>query len=370
MPTADELISPAAAAGLVRCLEAVAPQRELSALRRAATSLAGVGLRARNDLLREALLTDLPAAYADFDKTVRSAMDDPEFTGWMIWPVTDAVATRALASDDPRAFDDALALLADLTPRLTAEFALRRLLNADLDRALADIQGWTAHPDAHVRRLASEGTRPRLPWAVRVKPLADRPEATVPILDALYRDPSEYVRRSVANHLNDVSHTSPELAVRVATAWAAAPDGTTTKVVRHALRTLVKQGHPGALGLLGFPPPAALTVSGPVLGATALSVGDELPFEVTLTNDSAAETRLAVDYVVHYRKANGGTAPKVFKLTTVTLAPGETVVLARRRSFKPITTRTFHAGEHALEVQVNGVARGRAVFQLQVPPEA
>jgi 3-methyladenine DNA glycosylase AlkC len=370
VPTADELLSPAAADGLIRCLAAVAPRRELPALRRAAASLAGVGLRDRNDLLRDALLTDLPVPYADFEKTVRSALDDPEFTGWMIWPVTEAVTARALASEDPRAFDDALALLADLTPRLTAEFALRQLLNADLDRALAGVKGWTTHPDAQVRRLASEGTRPRLPWAVRVKPLADRPEATVPVLDALYRDPSEYVRRSVANHLNDLSHTAPEVAVRVATAWAAAPDPQTQRVIRHALRTLVKQGHPEALALLGFAPPAALTVLGPVLGATSVSVGDELPFEVTLTNDLAVETRLAVDYVVHYRKANGSTAPKVFKLTTVTLAPGETAVLARRRSFKRITTRTFHAGEHALEIQVNGVAQGRAAFQLLVPSQA
>lgn len=370
MPTAEELLSTAAAHDLVRCLGKAAPRQPLTALRQAAGSLAGVGLRARNDLLRDALLADLPPFYPDFEAVVRSALPDPEFTGWMIWPVTEAVAARAVDSPEPDAFEHALALLVLLTPRLTAEFALRRLLNADLDRALATVTGWTAHPDPHVRRLASEGTRPRLPWAVRVKPLADRPEATLPILDALYRDPSDYVRRSVANHLNDLSHIAPEITVQVAARWAAAPDARTPQVVRHALRTLVKKGHPEALALLGFAPPGALTVVGPVLGATTVAVGDDLPFEVSVTNDSADETRLAIDYVVHYRKANGSTAPKVFKLTTRTLAPGETAVLTPRRSFKQISTRTFYAGEHAVEIQINGVSHGRAVFELRVPTRA
>jgi 3-methyladenine DNA glycosylase AlkC len=364
VPTADELIGPAAVAGLIDSLSEAAPGLALPALRGAATSLEGAGLRQRNDALRDALLADLPVSYADFEQVVRAALEDPGFTGWMIWPVTEAAAARALDSPDPAAFEHVLALLADLTPRLTAEFALRQLLNADLDRALAVVTGWTAHPDEHVRRLASEGTRPRLPWAVRVRPLADRPEATLPILGALYRDPSDYVRRSVANHLNDLSHTSPEIAVRTATAWAAAPDAGTRKVVRHAMRTLVKKGHPEALALLGFAPPASLVVSGPGLESAAVSVGGELLFEVTLTNGSADETRLAIDYVIHYRKANGGTAPKVFKLTTRTLAPGQTSVITRRHSFKVITTRTFHPGEHAVEIQVNGVSQGSAPFTL------
>ncbi|MFJ4922926.1 DNA alkylation repair protein [Streptomyces sp. NPDC088725] len=367
MPTADELIGPAAVAGLIDCLSGAAPQLGLPAVHLAARSLAGSGLRARNDLLRDALLTDLPPAYGDFEDVVRAVLGDPGFTGWMIWPVTEAAAARALASQDPDAFERVLSLLADLTPRLTAEFALRRLLNADLDRALAVITEWTAHPDAHVRRLASEGTRPRLPWAVRVRPLAERPEATLPILHALYRDESEYVRRSVANHLNDLSHTAPDVAVHTATAWAAAPGEHTLKTVRHAMRTLVKQGHPEALALLGFTPPPALTVTGPVLGASEVRVGGELLFEVTLLNESTEEARLAIDYAIHFRRANGTTAPKVFKLTTRTLAPGQSAALSRRHSFRPITTRTFYPGDHAIEIQVNGVSRGTAPFVLTAP---
>lgn len=353
MPTAEEMLSTAA----VRSLAAVlgkAPK-----VKAVARELDGVGFSDRGRLVRDALLADLPADYASFEKAIRQAMTDARFTGWMIWPVTEAVAVRAV----PDGFDQGLALVADLTSRLTGEFALRTFLAADLDRTLKAALRWTDSPDEHVRRLASEGTRPRLPWARRVPAILDDPQSTVPILDALHLDPSPYVRRSVANHLNDISRGDPALAVEVATRWLATPDA--AAVVRHALRTLVKAADPGALALLGFPPPAALAVVGPTLGATELRVGDELPFEFTLRNDGGDEVRLAVDYVVHHRKANGTLTPKVFKLTTRTLAAGETVTISRRHSFRPITTRVYHTGEHALELQVNGRTFGRTSFRLQ-----
>ncbi len=132
---------------------------------------------------------------------------------------------------------------------MTGGFAIRRLLAADLDRALAVVRTWTAHPDEHVRRLASEGTRPYLPWAVRVPALRARPAATIPLLDALYRDPHEYVRRSVANHLNDLARHAPDAVLETAAGWLAEPDANTAWVVRHGLRTLVKKANPGALAL-------------------------------------------------------------------------------------------------------------------------
>jgi hypothetical protein len=167
----------------------------------------------------------------------------------------------------------------------------------------------------------------------------------------------------VANHLNDISRADPALAVEVAARWLETPDA--APLVRHALRTLVKAADPGALALLGFPPAAALAVVGPTLGVTALRVGDELPFEFTLRNDGGDEVRLAVDYVVHHRKANGSLSAKVFKLTTRTLAAGESVTISRRHSFRPISTRVYHDGEHALELQVNGRTFGRTSFQLR-----
>ena len=364
MPTADELLGPEVAAALVGVVARAAPTTSLAALAVAAGSLGPLALRERTDLLAAALLADLGDGYPRLEEVVLAALTDPAFTGWMVWPVTEALVTAALADGSPEAFDAALDRLADLTPRLTAEFAIRRLLAADLHRALAAATRWTAHPDEHVRRPASEGTRPFLPWSTRVPAILAEPEATVAILDALHRDPSAYVRRSVANHLNDLNRQQPELAVTAAARWLGDADEHTAGLVRHGLRTLVKQGHPAALALLGFPPAPDVAVGVPVLGRTKVVLGGELPFEVTLVNHGTEPARLAIDYVVHHVKANGSRTPKVFKLATRVLAAGERVTLARRHSFKPISTRRYHPGEHALGLQVNGVATDVVAFDL------
>ncbi|WP_394617023.1 DNA alkylation repair protein [Lentzea sp. JNUCC 0626] len=364
MPFADELIGVPAVRALVTALRVVSPRARLSRVRQAETSLAPLALRERSDLIRDALLADLPGDYASFARTVRAAAAEaPTFTGWLIWPVTSAVAVKAVEEGGVDAFDDALALLAELTPRLTSEFALRTLLAADLGRALAAIGHWTRSESADVRRLASEGTRPLLPWAVRVPGILAEPEATLPILNALYRDESEYVRRSVANHLNDISRRDPDLVVATAAAWTAAPDANTGGVVRHGLRTLVKQGHPGALELLGFTS-ADLDVTGPLLSGDTVAVGETLSFTGSVRNLGQEPARLVIDYVVHHRKANGTLTGKTFKLTTRTVAPGETYEFSRAHSFRVLTTRRYHPGQHAVELQINGVRSGRAEFAL------
>jgi 3-methyladenine DNA glycosylase AlkC len=367
VPTADELLGQSTMNALVTQLADVAPGCCLAALTQAVSAMDGLGFRQRGTLLRDALLEDLPEEYPCFAAIIRAALANPGFTGWMTLPVGEAVAMRALAAGDSDAFNDGLALLAELTPRLSSEFAIRPLLAHDLDRALPVVTGWTAHPDEHVRRLASEGTRLYLPWAVRVSALLERPEATQPILDALYRDPSDYVRRSVANHLNDLSRLDPDLTMVTAGRWLGAPDANTARVVRHALRTLIKQGHPEALHLLGFPPASDLAVDGPHLPEPRVAIGAKLPFRFTIENRGDAQATLAIDYVIHYRKASGKLAPKVFKLTSAAIAPGESVSVQRAHSFKPVTTRVLYPGEHAIELQINGERFGRAEFRLIDP---
>jgi 3-methyladenine DNA glycosylase AlkC len=365
MPTADELLSTDAVLGLIDCLAVAAPDRPSTALRQAVGELPGQALAERARAVRDALLTDLPGGYRQFAAIVHRALDDPGFTGWMTWPVTEAVAVLATAPGaDTEAFESGLELLSRLTPRLTGEFAIRTFLDSDLDRTLAAVSGWTAHPDEHVRRLASEGTRPRLPWARRVRTLLARPEAVVPVLDALYRDPSDYVRRSVANHLNDISRADPGLATDTARRWLLRPDAHTAALVRHAMRTLVKAGDPVALGLLGFAPPAHITITGFAVTASTVRVGGELIFDFSVRNDGAEPIRLAIDYVIHHRKANGALTPKVFKLTTRTLEPGGGTTIAKSHSFRPISTRRYYPGEHAVEIQVNGTRHGRREFVL------
>jgi 3-methyladenine DNA glycosylase AlkC len=365
MPFADELIGPPTAHALAQAIHAAAPTVPLTALRAAPEALGPLSLRERSDLLRDALLADLPGDYASFATTIRAAQrGEATFRGWLIWPVTSAIALKAIREGTDGAFDDAMVMLAELTSRLTSEFALRALLDHDIERALPAVRRWTASDDVDVRRLASEGTRAFLPWARRVPALLADPRATLPIIDTLYRDDSEYVRRSVANHLNDLSRNHPDIVVETAAAWLRSPDENTARLVRHGLRTLVKRGDPGALALLGFAPAADIVVDGPTLDSATVPFGGSVGFRAAVTNTGPGPARLAIDYIVHHTKANGAQAGKTFKLTTATLEAGEHLDLRREHSFRPVTVRRYYPGPHAIELQVNGAVRGRADFDV------
>lgn len=364
MPTADELLSVAQVKGLARCLREADPQRTWTALTASTKNFADLGLSERALLVRDALLVDVPNSYAATAKIFRAALRSPSLESWMVWPVGEAVATKAIASTRDSDFDDGLKLLAQLTTRFTSEFAIRNFLNADLQRTLDAAMVWATDKDEAVRRLASEGTRPRLPWAKQVPAFRAQPAAAIGILDILYTDDSETVRRSVANHLNDISRADPELAVKTAQRWLARPDENTPRLVRHAMRTLIKQAHTDALALMGFASVKGVSIDGPVVLTSVVAIGGDLVFEGVISNESPREARLAIDYVVHYRKANGSTAPKVFKLSTKTLAAGESITIQKRHSFKPISTRKHYGGQHFVELQVNGIRSSSATFEV------
>ncbi|KAK1183875.1 DNA alkylation repair protein [Streptomyces sp. NBS 14/10] len=367
MPTADELISPDSIRQLAAILQDTSPSTSRwQTVADSSTTLGSLGLSERARTVGDALLADSGLDYPHLAGAVRKALRREDLTGWMIWPVTEAVATAATASGTTEHFDDGLALLAQLTPRLTGEFALRTFLNTDLERTLATASAWTGSPDPAVRRLASEGTRPKLPWARQVPELNRNPRATVPLLGELHTDTSSDVRRSVANHLNDISRLDPQLAAETAAQWMDHPAASTTPaLVRHAMRTLVKKGDPKALELVGFHGSREnLQVTGPLLTDTAIPVGGTLTFTAHIKNVSDQPVSLAIDYVIHHKKANGKPAPKVFKLTKRNLAPGESADLARRHSFRPISTRVYYPGTHAVELQVNGQQHGLVEFGL------
>ncbi|MFI1940884.1 DNA alkylation repair protein [Streptomyces purpureus] len=366
MPTADELIDARTTDELASVMTA-AGAAPATAIRDSGPLLEGLPFSLRVTAVKEAVLNDLPDGYPAFAAVIRAALNQSGFTGWMTFPVNAAVAERALACD---VFEPGLDLLAALTPRLTGEMAVRPFLHHDLHRALRPVLEWTRHPDHHVRRLASEGTRPRLPWAPRLTALVADPTPALPVLHALYRDTSQYVRRSVANHLNDISHDHPDTAVATAARWLADPAPTTPALVRHGLRTLVKAGHPDALALLDHDPDASVQVSGPDVRTPEVHVGEHLVFGYEITNTGSRRTRLVIDYVIHHRKANGTLTPKVFKLTTRDLDPGECWSAVRRHSFRELSTRRYHPGVHHVQLQINGQLHGSAAFTLRVPADA
>ena len=360
----DDLLSPDVVGRLTTAVSSAAPGLKLGSLRAARTAVEGKRLRARVEVVRDALLADLPEGFDVVENIVPDLLAHPAFSGWMIWPVTELVTQRALQSGSVASFDSGMELLARLTTGLTAEFAVRDLLNERPERSLSIMRTWADHGNEHVRRLASEGSRAYLPWAKRVPWLLEHPQATLGILDATYRDPTDYVRRSTANHLNDLSRIDPAIVTGAAGRWAEAPDGNTAWVIRHALRSLVKRGDARALELLGFSG-EGLVVAQPQLSATVLEWGGTVEFTAEITNTGAAPAVVAVDYSVGFLRANGSVSPKTFKLGSRQIAPGETVSVSKSHSFRPITTRVYYPGAHFLTVQANGVLSPQAEFLVQ-----
>ncbi|MFP7366028.1 DNA alkylation repair protein [Corynebacterium callunae] len=364
MPTADELLGKGVVTDLHEILDHAYPAGEFPQLAVASQNLKGLALRERSDHIADAILADTPQQWATFRNIILKARDaEPGLDGWMVWPITVAVARRAIEADNSQAFEEGLDLLASLTSRLSAEFALRLMLRADVTRTLKKAQTWAQSADEHVRRLASEGTRPYLPWALRIPQLQENHGITLPILHALYQDESEDVRRSVANHLNDLSRDIPEAVVETVQEWSQSSTPETEKLVKHALRTLIKKGHPGALAVLGFSS-QAVEISRLELHTPNISFPGELEFSAELHNKGADTAQVAIDYVVYHLKANGTRTPKTFKLTTLTLQTGEKKQMRRRHAFKPISTRRYYDGTHTVALQVNGQQSTELPFEL------
>lgn len=275
--------------------------------------------------------------------------------------LSDFVATFGL--EDP---GFSLESLRRFTRFGSAEFAVRPFLQRDLEGTLRVIKGWTADSCEHVRRLASEGSRPRLPWGLRLQALVIDPSPTAPILEALRDDPSLYVRKSVANHLNDVTKDHPEWVLDRLEAWRLEASAERRWIAKHACRTLIKRGHARALSLFGFGAKPAVQV-GLAVKPARLCLGESLSLSARLVSTTNRTQRLAIDYVVHYVRAGGATSAKVFKWSEVELPAGGEVTLVKKQTLRDFTTRRHYPGRHRVELQVNGHRLAEAAFDLSVP---
>jgi 3-methyladenine DNA glycosylase AlkC len=280
--------------------------------------------------------------------------------GWAVWPLTEYVATKGLPHPER-----ALACLRELTQRSSSEFAVRPFLAANPEQTMAIMLRWLKDPSPHVRRLLSEGTRPRLPWGLQLKNFVKDPSPCIPLLDALHDDPSDYVRLSVSNHLNDISKDHPDLALEIAERWLKDGRKETRKLVSHALRSLLKAGNPKTLSLLGFVGGKDIEAVGFVVNPKIISLGDTLTIRCTLRNRGKKAVNLAVDYAVHHKKADGSLRPKVFKGTKRKLVAGESDEIRITHPVKKVTTRRYHPGKHEIELLVNGRSLARGAFTLR-----
>ncbi|MCO4772951.1 MAG: DNA alkylation repair protein [Deltaproteobacteria bacterium] len=342
-------------------------------------TLTDLEMKARVDLIARALRDAIPLPYPEAIAALVSVLgppgaiagkdawgpDDPSgegLTGFAVWPVTHFVS---LFGRDHHA--DSMAALESLTRRFTAEFALRPFLEAEPERTLAVLRTWATSPDQHLRRAASESTRPRLPWGIRLRGFVADPTPVLALIEPLRTDPEEYVRRSVANNLNDIGKDHPQVLVEVAERWWAEGHPATRRLVKHALRSLVKAGHPGALGVLGFSVPARVQLAGLQVAHPRLVLGETQVVTGRLQSQSPGDQRLVVDYRLHLVGAKGRPRTKVFKGTLATLSAGAVLDLRFALPIRKITTRRYYSGLHAVEVLVCGAACGRVEFELTVP---
>jgi 3-methyladenine DNA glycosylase AlkC len=276
--------------------------------------------------------------------------------------VTDYVEAYGL--DDWQA---SIPALEEFTQRMSAEFAIRPFIVRYPERTMAHMLEWAQHGSAEVRRLASEGCRPRLPWGIRLQALVADPSPILPILERLKDDESEPVRKSVANNLNDISKDHPGLVLDLLRKWQVDASDEVRWITGHALRTLVKQGHPEALVLLGYPSDAEIAVHNLAVEPKSICIGGDLTLSFDVESLADESLNLMIDYVVYHMRANGTLSPKVFKLTKKTVQPGEVLHIEKKHSFAPVTTRRYYPGEQAIEPKINGQLCGRVGFVLKEP---
>jgi len=351
-------ISPALVRDLARLMAGAWDGFPADRLARAADGLEPLELMARNAHVAAALGACMPADFAEAAAVMRRALADPEMDGWIALPCVSWVAEAGI--DQP---DVALPLLAGLTPRFTAEWALRPFLARHPEVTWTHLDAWAGDPDEHVRRLASEGTRPRLPWAPRLRPDAGATARAAALLGRLADDPSAYVRRSVGNHLNDIAKDDPAMAVDLARAWRAASSHG-DEVARRGLRTLVAAGDPAALEALGLAADVRLEAFD--VSSARVPLGGAVEVSATLAADPG--TPVVAHLLVHYRGANR--PAKAFVLARGAIPADGRLAVRRRHAFRSVRIRTVRPGPHPIALQVNGrVLAGAEVMVTAAPAD-
>jgi 3-methyladenine DNA glycosylase AlkC len=301
------------------------------------------------------------------EAAVATLYENDQLSGWL-----SLVCCEYIAIHSELSLAQGLAYLQKITEFFSAEFAIRHFIMAQPIATLAILNTWLEHDNHHVRRLVSEGTRPRLPWGMRLSIFIEQPELVMPLLEALRDDEEEYVRRSVANHLNDIAKDHPQLIIETAQQWLAeealallstVQRKQRVKLIRHACRTLFKKGEPDVMALFGYQPADDVQCH---LSSDQLRVpfSGNFEFEMQLEKETSQENLLMVDYVMHFQKANGKQAPKVFKWLDRSFTDKTKEVVSKKHSFKKISTRKYYPGLHRLEVMVNGIKKAQIEFEL------
>lgn len=320
-------------------------------------------LKARARHLADALEVTLPKdcakAFAVIVKMMGLAEGDGAGSNFRYLPVSEFLERHG-----PRDVEAALSANYELTKRFTSEFCIRSLILAGPERTLRELAKWVGDESEHVRRLVSEGTRPRLPWGRQLAPFIADPSPLLPLLERLKDDRSQYVRRSVANNLNDIAKDHPEVVLKVAKSWLHEATAQRKKLVEHGLRTLLKRGDPRALALIGAGDSKSLRITGR-LTPSKVKLGERVNFVATVRNDGPSELHAVLEARVHFVKVRG-TSVKPFRLARINLKPGQQVEITRSLELQHRTIRRLFSGVHEVELQVNGARSPMGSFRLEV----
>ncbi len=281
--------------------------------------------------------------------------------GFIVLPQCEFVAHYG--QDD---FKISMEALKEMTKRFSSEGAIRSFIDNHYDATYKQLTQWITHKNVHVRRLVSEGTRPRLPLFSRLPRFINNPEPVIKLLTALKDDNELYVRRSVANNLNDISKDHPEVVTKLLSTWAVEANKELDWLIKHALRTLLKKGDSAALAILGFKPVPDLKVSHFYLDKTEISLGGEFNIVMGLQCDNPDSHKMMIDYVVYHKKANGSLSPKVFKWSQKSISNKAPLKMTKKHGIKKISTRKYYPGEHEVHLQVNGEILAKCHFTLNM----
>ncbi|HBE9333334.1 UNVERIFIED_CONTAM: hypothetical protein C3P01_07895 [Clostridioides difficile] len=260
-------------------------------------------------------------------------------------------------------WDLSISALERNTKYWSSEFAVRAFIIKDEERMMAQMRKWSKHKNEHVRRLASEGCRPQLPWGQAISKFKKDPTPVLPILEQLKTDTSTYVQKSVANNLNDISKTHPDLVISIAKDWYG-KNKPTNWIVKHGCRTLLKKGNRDVLALFGYDDTISINIQDFTLETTSISIGENLTFSFKILAKKATKTRL--EYGIDYVKSNGKRNRKIFKISEVSLKENEKKSYMKKHSFADVSVRKHYPGIHSITIIINGVEKGKLDFELGV----
>lgn len=255
-----------------------------------------------------------------------------------------------------------LPALALFTQYSSSEFAVRPFIIQNQRKMMLQMKRWSKHKNFHVRRLASEGCRPRLPWAMALPDFKQNPDLILPILENLKQDSELYVRRSVANNLNDISKDHPKLIYDISKQWK----GINTEIdwlVKHACRTLLKKGDKKILQLFGYKNPKHVILN-KFTCDQSVNIGKSFNFQAELKSNSKILGKLRIEYAIHYLKSNGKLSKKVFKVSESDIQ-NSSKVINKNHSFRQMSTRKHYSGQHKISIIINGEILKTKIFVVK-----